>query len=146
MAVVKDIENEVEIAFKTVITASDDIGSGIKVRSWRDGSSARTLPAILVHCSPVGNHESTQAGALWVANVEIAVQTDSTKDKSQSVLKNYMGAVRDVLTVASLVSSLNSACNVTFLTRGINIESGTHTIDDDEVSQMSLTVTCQITK
>jgi len=145
MAVVRDIESEVESAFKTVLAISNDIGAVVP-RSWKDGGSARTLPAILVHCSPVGNNEGTPNGTLWIANVELAVQTDSTKDKNQAVLKSYLGAIRDVLAQSNIETLLTAASDVTFAVRGLNQESGTHTIDDDSVNQISITVTSQIIK
>jgi hypothetical protein len=138
---VKDIEKDVEDAFIATISA----GSGVITRAWKDGGSGRTLPAILIHCSPVGNHDTTPAGALWVAIVEVGVVTDSTKDKSQSALKGYIGDVRDIITGAGFVTALNAVASTTFLDRGIDIEPDTHTVDEDEQNQMSLTITCQIT-
>jgi len=245
MAVIKDIETEVETAFITVLDTSSDIGA-VTPRAWKDGSSARTLPAILVHCSPVGLSDvmngtqtptsiasyvvsdagnttyngtyydsgETYAGVpayfkttnsrwlykygtdkwalgdskggvlkeynnttattpelgtwlvddgiapaptvitgetlyttqLYTATVELAVQTDSTKDKDQAVLKSYMGAIRDVLAYTDLHTQLTSASDITFIERGITYDAGAHTVDDDEINQISITLTCQVIK
>ena len=149
MAILRDLESEIELAFITYLGTSTDItGLAGTPKRWRDASSVATYPRVLVHCSPVGDAPEQPNGDLYVANVEIGVQTDTVRDKNQAVLLQLMGAARDKLKASGLVASLNAVAgnNVDFLERGITIGSGEHQVDDDEVTQMSLTLTCQCTR
>jgi len=149
MAVVRNLETEVEDALIAVLGASTDITTRAAVRKWRDGSNAESYPVTLVHCSPIGNDPATHRGGLYIANVEVGVQTDTPSDKTQSVLQAILGAVRDVLLASDLITSLNAVTGVdlTFLDRGIEIESGEYSIDEaDEINQTSLTLVCHVSR
>ena len=93
MAVVRDIESEVESAFKTVLAISNDIGAVVP-RSWKDGGSARTFPAILVHCSPVGFNEGMNG-----------TQTPTTEVTSYVVGGGGTGAVNGTYNENGVVNS-----------------------------------------
>ncbi|GAF69386.1 unnamed protein product [marine sediment metagenome] len=142
MTVVLDFEKDIEDAFISVLNVSSDIAP--TVRRWRDQSSDEVYPSVLVHCSPVTNHEATPVGALNVAIVELGVRTYIPDDKDRATIHNLIGAVRDVIQGSGLVTALNLASSFTFLDRGIDIGEATD-ITDEREHQISITLTCQIT-
>jgi hypothetical protein len=149
MAVTRDIEQQVEDAFYGVLNAYSDITGSATVRHWKDASVNKTYPVVLVHCSPVDQHEGTPqcstSTRLYVAHVELGVVTYSYTDTEQEMGRYLLGAIRDCLSQSGILAALDAVTGVDVTFHGLLPAAGAHTVEDgDNTIQMSLTVACHV--
>lgn len=148
MAVVNDIETQVEDAFIGLLGAYSDITSVSSVRRWKDASSDKAYPAVAVHCSPAGNDPATPTEdtgkRLYNPVVEIGIFTYQHDDKSLAVARSQIGAVRDCLKQGGVLASLEAVSGVDLSFYGLEIGSGDHSVDDENVNQVSLSIVCHV--
>jgi hypothetical protein len=148
MAVVRDIEQQVEDAFVGVLGAYADITGSATVRHWKDASVAKTYPVVAVHCSPVDNDPANPQPStsvnLYVAQVEIGALTYQHDDPEQEMARYLIGCVRDCLCAAGILASLDAVTGVDTTFHGLTLAGGSHAVDMENVNQISLTATCHL--
>jgi hypothetical protein len=139
MAVAKKYEYLVETAFVTVLDANSDCQT---VRAWKDASANKTYPITLVSCDTcIADAGTPSGGGLWQAVVNVILQTYNPDDTNKSALYNLVGASRDTLTGASILSSLTTAGGgLTF--KAVMLEGGSPamTIGDKNINQATITL------
>jgi hypothetical protein len=148
MAVVRDIEQQIEDAFISVLGAYSDISATSTVRRWKDAANNKTYPVIAVHCSPVDQNAGTPEVAtgtrLYQATVELAVLTYGWDDKSMTTARAQIGAIRDCLSQSGILGTLDAVSGVDVTFQAILPAGGAHEVDAENVNQMSLTLTCHV--
>jgi len=130
------IENKVETAFVSYLEASDDIDD---VRSWADGSSSNSLPAVIVRAQL---QESMVANGFQNnVSVELMCITHADDDKSGTICDGLVTAVRNQIRNGSAISLINAVAD-SFTVIGLIPESDSFS---DEIERRHMkSVTCEI--
>jgi len=104
MSVVGNAEGRYEDAWIAALGQNADVSWA--VRHWDDATNAKLLPAVLVYCSSVLDATSGTPDGYDIAIVEIQCRTQKDADKNKAVVEAMIGAVRDTMRSASILSWL----------------------------------------
>ncbi len=95
MAVI--VENKIEEAWIAILEAETYVAAqSIPVRKFRDNSTAKNPPLIVVNVEPALNELGNISGELWTCAVNLISVTFTADDKDQANLDNLYQACLDV--------------------------------------------------